>query len=238
MFTATRRELNAIRRTLAVERWTRSDGALCLVGRRADCRLHLFLTGIGTVKAQAVSRAALAGQRLDLAISSGFACALVPSGVGDLLIGHDVVVAGGGEPLSCAAPWRAAALAAAAAAGVPARSGRFVTVSDVVWRAVDKGRLAADTGAVGLDMESAAVGRAAVEAQVPFLVIRAASDLLDEDLPIDFNLFLDPAGWLRGGVQCLTRPSVLAGLNRLRRQSAVASERLGRFFERFLDDLA
>lgn len=237
MFTATRRELEAIRRTLVVERRTRIGGVPCLIGRRANCRLYVFRTGVGTVKAGAVCQAALACQRLDLAISSGFACALVPSGIGDLLIGCDVVIAGRDEPLSCATTWRAASVEAAAAAGVPARTGRFVTVPGIVWRAEDKRRIAAETGAVGLDMESAAVGRAAAEHGVSFMIVRAVSDLVDEDLPIDFNLFFSRAGWLRGGVLCLTRPSVLVGLNRLRRQTDVASGRIGRFFERFLDDL-
>jgi adenosylhomocysteine nucleosidase len=238
VFTATRRELNAVRRSLVVERRTRIGGSPCIIGHRANCRLYLFQTGVGTVKAGAVCRAALASQRLDLAISSGFACALVPSGIGDLLIGQDVIVAGRDEALPCAATWRKAAVDAASAANVPSRIGRFVTIPGVVWRAEDKRRLAAGTGAIGLDMESAALGRAAADAQVPFVVVRAVSDLVDEDLPIDFDLFFNRAGWLRGGVLCLTRPSVLIGLNRLRRQTDVASGHIGRFFERFLDDLS
>jgi adenosylhomocysteine nucleosidase len=81
------------------------------------------------------------------------------------------------------------------------------------------------------------VGRAAAEHGVSFVIVRAVSDLLDEDLPLDFNLFFDPAGWPRGTFLCLTRPSVWVGLNRLRRQSATASEQMTRFFVRFLDDL-
>jgi adenosylhomocysteine nucleosidase len=237
VFIATRRELEAVRRSLVVEQRTRIGGSPCIIGHRANCRLYVFRTGVGTAKAGAVCRAAFASQRLDLAISSGFACALVPSGIGDLLIGRDVIAAGRDEAFPCAAVWRRAAMDAALSAGIAAQVGRFVTVPDVVWRAEEKRRLATVTGAIGLDMESAAVGRAAADFQVPFVVVRAVSDLLDEDLPLDFNLFFSRAGWLRGGGLCLTRPSILVGLNRLRRQTGVASGRIGRFFERFLDDL-
>ncbi|MBI5411049.1 MAG: hypothetical protein HZA21_03560 [Nitrospirae bacterium] len=236
-----------------VEKKTRVAGSRCVIGRRGNCRLYAFQTGVGAVKAGAVCREALACQPFDLAISSGFACALTPSHIGDLLIGTDVIMANGDAPLvaqvaqmeavPCAEQPRAAAIRAARDAGLVWQAGRFVTASQVLWRADEKRQVAAATGAVGLDMESSAVGAAAAERQVPFAIVRAASDLLDEDLPLDFNLFLGSIGpvgigrWLRGASLCLARPSCLAGLNRLRRQSAVASQRLTRFFERFLDDL-
>lgn len=249
IFTATRWELNAVCRAVLVEKKTRVAGSRCVIGRRGGCRLYAFQTGVGAVKAGAVCREALAHQPFDLAISSGFACALTPSRIGDLLIGTDVIVQRDGAAasarsgaLSCADRPRAAAIQAARDAGLAWQAGRFVTASQVLWRADEKHQVAAATGAVGLDMESSAVGAAAAERQVPFAIVRAASDLLDEDLPLDFNLFLGSIGpvglgrWLRGASLCLARPSCLAGLNRLRRQSATASQRLTRFFERFLDE--
>jgi adenosylhomocysteine nucleosidase len=203
---------------------------------------------VGAARAGAVCREALAAQPFDLVVSSGFACALTPSRIGDLLVGTDVIMPEGAAPfarteaVSCGERPRAVAIHAARGAGLALHEGRFVTLSRVLWRAEEKRRVADATGAVGLDMESAALGSAAVDRQVPFAIVRAASDLLDEDLPLDFNLFLRPSsgigmiGWLRGAGQCLARPSRLAGLNRLRRQSAVASERMTRFFERFLDE--
>ena len=72
-----------------------------------------------------------------------------------------------------------AAIQAAACAGIPSRLGPFVTVPHVVWRAEEKHEIGAATGAVGLDMESFEVGRAAQGRNVPFLVVRAISDLRD-----------------------------------------------------------
>ncbi|MEW6544450.1 MAG: hypothetical protein AB1411_12690 [Nitrospirota bacterium] len=240
VFAATRWECDAVRRAVVVERRMHVGGTRCLVGRRGNSRLFLWRTGVGPVRSGTVSREALAGQPLDLAVSAGFACALAPSQVGELLIGSEVVSLGAAgassdQAVPCAAPYRAAAVDAARAAGVAARAGRFVTTPRVVWRAEEKRRVAAETGAVGLDMESAAIGAVAAARGVPFLVVRAASDLVDEDLPLDFNLFLSPAGWTSGIVQCLLQPSSLGGLARLRRQTELAAERTVRFWGAFLD---
>jgi adenosylhomocysteine nucleosidase len=86
-------------------------------------------------------------------------------------------------------------------------------------------------------MESAVIGAEAAERRIPFAVIRAVSDLLDEDLPLDFNLFLTPSDWSKGIWSCITRPSNLFGLGRMRVQMGVASKRLTLIFERVLDEL-
>ena len=244
IFTATRWELNAVRRALLVEEKTRVGGARCVIGRRGNGRLFVFQTGVGTAKADAVCRKVFASHTWDLAISSGFACALTAADIGELLIGTDVIMyrgtanpPGAGRVIPCAEKLTAAAVRAAPAAGLPARTGRFVTVPRVIWRAQDKRDIAAGTGAVGLDMESAAVGAVALERNIPFAIVRAVSDLLDEDLPFDFNLLLSSSGWARGTIACLARPSSLIALSRFRAQTALASERMTRFWGRFLDDL-
>jgi adenosylhomocysteine nucleosidase len=52
------------------------------------------------------------------------------------------------------------------------------------------------------------------------------SDIITEDLPLNFNLFLMRSGWMRGIAAIVMRPSSLIGLNRLRRQSRLAADRL------------
>ncbi|MEE8241656.1 MAG: hypothetical protein V3R16_10335, partial [Nitrospirales bacterium] len=76
------------------------------------------------------------------------------------------------------------------------------------------------------------------ERHVPFVVVRAVSDLLEEDLPMDFNQFLTPAGWLPGAAACLRHPSSLVGLGRLRAQCTTAATRMTSFFREFAGDLA
>src|SRR5581483_11281300 len=109
----------------------------------------------------------------------------------------------------------------------------FVSTSRVVCLGAEKRALAARTGAIAVDMESAALGAAARQAGVPFLIVRTASDLAEEDLPLDFNLFLTPVSWLRGLAQGM-RPAAWRGLRRLRSQATVASARLSLFFREWL----
>jgi adenosylhomocysteine nucleosidase len=243
VFTATRWELNAVRRAIpnTMRRLSDYHG---FAGRWGSCEVMLIRTGVGMVKGRKACRAFLSDHALDLVVSSGFACALNGSGIGDVLIGTDVMVGetqksagvgGSTGKLHCAGHAIEAAMQAARDTGRPAPAGPFVTVPRVLWRAEEKHRMAAETGAIGLDMESAAVGASAAERNVPFVVIRTVSDLLDEDLPVDFNLFLHPADWPKGTWACLARPSLLMGLNRLRVQAAVASDRLTVFFRRFFD---
>ncbi len=222
----------------------REGGVRCVIGRRGECRLFLFQTGAGMKKAEDVCKNVFARQRFDLVVASGFACALTSAEIGDLLIGTEVRLHGGcaakpssGPWLSCSGDMGAVAARAAQGIGLAVHSGRFVTVPRVLCRAVEKREVAASTGAIGLDMESAAVCAAAIEQQVPVLVARTASDLLDEDLPVDFNRFLGRSGWTRGVLTCVAHPTCLVGLNRLRIQAAIGAKQLTGFFRRFLDEL-
>lgn len=118
-------------------------------------------------------------------------------------------------------------------AGLPVRTGRFVSVPIVVGQAQEKRRLSQAAGAIALDMESQALGAVAWQQGVPFAIVRTVSDLLDEDLPLDFNQFLRPLGWPKGLRQVLAHPGSLTGLNRLRKQSGLAAERLTDLFTRY-----
>ncbi|HEY7532730.1 MAG TPA: hypothetical protein VH681_08150, partial [Nitrospiraceae bacterium] len=105
----------------------------------------------------------------------------------------------------------------------------------IICRAEEKRSLHHLTDATGLDMESAAVAAVAHERGIPMAVARTVSDLIDEDLPLDFNLFLRPTGWIPGLWALLSGPGNFAGLNRLRRQSRVAGDRLADFFRQYVE---
>lgn len=193
-------------------------------------------TGVGPQKAREAARAVFSEHAVALAISSGFACALIPAAIGDILIGTRAASIDRGETTD--------ALDYVEVAGVEREhwhtafsihvpdvrtiSGDFISLDRIVYRAADKVALAQRTRATGLDMESAALAREAKAARVPFFIVRSVSDLLMEELPLDFNLFLRPTGWLKGLCALLAHPSSLLGINRLRRQSAVAGATLTR----------
>lgn len=198
-------------------------------------------TGVGPDRAAAACREVLNEHPADLAVSAGMACALVPAGVGDLLIGTGVRMvsntreAAGSSARSCAGEVVATAVRVAEQAGLPAKTGPFVTVPWILWRSSEKRAVADETGAIGVDMESAVLAETAAGRNVAFAIVRSVSDLVDEDLPVDFNLFLGPHGWARGLAACVAAPSCVGGFLRLRTQMRTASDRTSRFFAHFLD---
>lgn len=203
----------------------------------------LVQTGVGPDKARQCAARLLGDQSFSLIISTGFACALVAVDIGVLLVGHEVVSSRGegtnplpsievsGEERDRIANYVQATVSAG-------RIGRFVSTDHVIGSAREKRVVAEKTQAIGLDMESAALAMEANRAHIPFIIIRTVSDLLDEDLPLDFNLFLRPTGWLKGIGSVLAAPSCLLGLGRLRRQSVIAAEALTVFFRQYAAAMA
>jgi adenosylhomocysteine nucleosidase len=242
IFVATRWEFRAVRRALATDHVTTIAGIRCHIGRCGECTYWLIQTGVGPGAAGTVAGTILNAQPMSLVISTGFACALVPAQVGDLIIGTEVfpVYAEdawriGKDAVSCDETIGASLLTVAKDAGLIAQVGTVVSSDTVVWQAQDKRRLRQLTEATGLDMESAAVASAAQERGQPMVILRAVSDLIDEDLPLDFNLFLRPTGWMKGMQALIGRPSSIEGLNRLRKQSRVAADRLTVWFQRYAE---
>ena len=240
IFVATRWELQAVRRALPTDRVATVSGIRCYIGQSGDHLYWLIQTGVGPVAAGRVARAVLTAQAMSLVISTGFACALAPAQVGDLILGTEVfpfdleeVGAVKGESLLCDEVVHSACVARAQDAELVVRTGTVVSAPVVLWRAEDKRRLRQLTDATGLDMESAAIASVARGQGIPMAIMRTVSDLEDEDLPLDFNLFLGPTGWAKGLWSLVSRPSSLAELNRLRRQSRIAADRLTEWFQHY-----
>ena len=242
IFVATRWEFQAVRRALVTDRVATISGVSCHIGQRGNRTYWLIQTGVGPVAASTVAGKVLQAQAMSLVMSTGFACALVPAQVGDLIVGTEVssVYAEGtwttrNDRVLCDGAVRAGVLSVAQDVGLVARVGIVVSSETVVWQAEEKRRLRSLTDATGLDMESAAVAVAAQERGFPMAIVRTVSDLLDEDLPLDFNLFLRPTGWIKGMQSLICHPSSLEGLNRLRKQSRVAAGRLTEWFQRYAE---
>ena len=198
-------------------------------------------TGIGLVNARAACEAVFPKRPWTVFISSGFAGALVPSRIGDVVIPEQVVCADSSltgsvppdSPIVCSASYRRQACKTAQLSQNAVLSGRLVTVENVVWLARDKLAIGRAFEASSLDMESAAIGSMAARHGIPFCVIRSVSDRLEEDLPFDLNLFRRAGTFVQGAWAVVTTPGKWSGVNRLRRQKNVASARLAQFFEIF-----
>jgi adenosylhomocysteine nucleosidase len=111
---------------------------------------------------------------------------------------------------------------------------RILCVDRVAVTADEKRTLREKTGAVAVEMESAAAAAKAVEWGVPFRLIRAVSDEAGEDLPLDFNLYRDAEGRFsraRIAIAALEWPfKRIPGLLRLDRNTKIAARSLGDYF--------
>ncbi len=229
IFVATRWERQAVLHALPAGEDRLVAGTRCTVVRRPQDEWWIVPMGVGPTRAAETVRAVCGEQRFTLMVSTGFACALQKADIGDVLLGTEVVMekdGAAGPTIYCTPELVERMTDVLRREGLAVLPGRFVTVPNVLCRAADKRAVAQRQSAVGLDMESAALGAAAREQGIPFAIVRTVSDLLEEDLPLDFNLFLRPSGWMSGVVSCLAHPSSLIGLNRLRVQSRRAGERL------------
>lgn len=179
------------------------------LGRR---RVALARCGVGKVNAARCAQILIDRFDVDDLINTGIAGG-VGAGlrIGDVVIGtelvqHDFDVSAFGyargnlcdaarrdaPTVFRSAPALIEALRAAAAALIdPARvkTGRIATGDRFVASAAEKRAIAEDFGAVAVEMEGGAVAQVAAAAGVPFVVLRAISDLADGSAHESFQAF-------------------------------------------------
>jgi adenosylhomocysteine nucleosidase len=111
--------------------------------------------------------------------------------------------------------------------------GEILSSDRVAVTAAEKRELRERTGAIAVEMESAAVAAKAREWGVPFRCIKVVSDTAREDMPLDFNRYRDAAGRFSRGriaLAALRRPfSAIPALLQLDRDCRKAAEKLGEF---------
>lgn len=162
------------------------------------CRLRqpsmtVLLTGMGQSKAFEVVRKHLQSKAFRLVVSAGFAGATRPGfRVGDLVAASKVIDASTGRWL---APGNGAP-----SNGSSITSGTVLTCARPLVKPEEKLRAGVDYGAVAVDMETYGVARAAQEAGVPWLSLRAILDPAEEILPVGsfrqgFKLLANPLRW-------------------------------------------
>jgi adenosylhomocysteine nucleosidase len=253
IFAALRRELKPIKSCFPSLDEFEESGVLFSNGRANGRTVVLVQTGIGWQRALSASRLAAERFPLKLFVSTGFAGGLQDSiRVGDIVIGQKIIslapISPAGNPIINLKPFLCdlalARLAETAAKNVlisrrgpGVHSGPIVTVERIVARSEEKKEIARKSEAVALDMETAAVANVAEQRHVPFVAVRAVSDVLEEDIEFDGALLLTERGTFRWGAglrYLAAHPSALSHLNRLCRQSNLAARSLGIFFQEFL----
>jgi len=241
ILTATSVEFHAVGRVLPHVRSVSLRGLTGLESRGLSSYVLLIQTGIGPDKACSVAQQILGSESWDVVISTGFAGALNTSPIGSLVIGQEVLLEQSADLLSdsnpqrivCHSDWVKASLSLQLMDGCHPQCGRFVTTDRVLTQASQKHILGKRTGAVAVDMESGAIGQVAKQYGFPFLIVRVISDGINGDLPVDFNMFLKPFGWVEGVAQILSTPRCWKEFFRLYRNSRQAGVQLSGFFENF-----
>ena len=207
---------------------------LAALGRRPEANLALLETGEGIVNAEGQLEAWLARRRTRAVLSIGFAGALSSSlRAGDLVIAErirnasaspDVKLLEAAKRMREDASWL--------------HFGVALTSNEILWKAEAKRALAHSLAKdeIGfVDMESTAVAGVCENRGVPFLVARSITDLLEEDLPLDFNKYRNSDGRVDQGQvikAALVRPGALGALWQLRKRSQLCAERMAEFVTR------
>ena len=158
-------------RTLPLTHPVAHYGYRALSSHEHGLTVLLLQSGIGHEKARRSVQQLLAGRSWDVIISTGFAGDLEMDSIGSVLIGHEVFLSQAAtSPVSsiqrsfvCHPDWVNAALSTRWMGQEPLRTGKFVSVDRVLTNSGEKRQLHVDTGAVGVDMESAAIGEVAQE---------------------------------------------------------------------------
>jgi adenosylhomocysteine nucleosidase len=169
------------------------DQSLHLSSGRA---LHLAVCGPGPARAAAAATALLSrGIELLLIVGVGGGCH-PDLASGHLVLAETII----DQTLSCPAPLACATRhhdrieQALVRHGLTVRRGPLLSLGQSLCAAAAKHRLHRETGALALDMESAAAARAAHAASVPILALRAVCDPAARDLPPEVMTFLTPDG--------------------------------------------
>ena len=200
-----------------------------------DREVVLATTGMGPEHAEAAARRLFDEVPGAVAFSVGVSAGLDPQlRPGDLVVADQVSFhRRSGEPaqiFSCDPGLKEAAVNVVRRSGDRYRLGPIVTVDQIVLMAKEKRHLAAESSAIAVDMESAAIASAAAAREIPFLAIRAILDPLEEDLKITFGRFLDGRGeprYLPLTRYVLANPQALPRLMALGLRTKAICTRLG-----------
>ncbi len=198
--------------------------ARCLVGTKIKAGERVFLddtvciqvSGIGRERALLAAQSLLAagaGALLSWGVAGGLVVGLAP---GTLVLPHQIIDADRNRFLADEA-WRER-IYAHVMRDLVVSEGALIEGLSVVVDPLQKQNLAQTSGAVAVDMESAAIAQAARQAGVPFVAVRVVVDTPDMHVPCSAIRATDEFGRLHVArllFALFTRPADLSALIRL-----------------------
>jgi adenosylhomocysteine nucleosidase len=226
-------------REFRADKWGDVDVYRAQIGA---AEVGVILTGAGPKQAHLETAKVLGGDpdSIHLCVSSGLAGALKPEyRIGQVLAARSVrteneLTDPSSNPLQSSAPL----LSFAAECGVTVVE-QFFSAVRVVGRAEEKHHLGERSDAVEMEsfevlLESAAYG-------IPAIAIRAISDSVDDDLPLDMNRIFTDEGQVsipRVLGQVALHPGAVPDLVRLGQNSKTAAESLANFLDKYITIVA
>jgi adenosylhomocysteine nucleosidase len=203
----------------------------CYVADYGGAEISAVLTGMGGKKAWVEATKILWDANVDVCISSGLAGGLKPEHrPGDILAAKTISASATEKKIYC----DPALVETAVACG--AKVTHFLSTDRVVVSSVEKRQLGLKADLV--EMESAEVLSEAAAFGAKIVAIRAISDSVEEDLPLDFNRATTEEGDLSlSNVlgQVARNPSSIATLIRFGQQSRSAASRLAAFLDSYVE---
>ncbi len=179
----------------------------------------LFFTGIGRVNAEKATQEFLATHAPALMLTCGFAGGLVPElKIGDVVF--EIPPDGGNDGYAAV---RAKLLEGGA------RPAKIACVDRIATTAREKSKLREETGADAAEMESGAVQAVCRGRGIRCVTVRVISDTANEDLPLDFNKFLneDKSVDMSKLMMAVAKaPWKMGALMELQKNTKLASQRL------------
>jgi adenosylhomocysteine nucleosidase len=238
-FCAFAAELEPIRARIAEQSSLLDHGLKGCYGRIGNTPLALVATGIGMRRSREATRRALNTVRnADLVIITGVAGALAPGLRAGQLVLADKVMTRQPESmrpehiLEAPRDWFGVFAAALDAAGIGFASGPLLTVQRPLSTAADKRLAAEQSGAIAVDMESAAIALEVSAHGLPFVCMRTILDTAEQDVAgaalADEEGHVRPLPALRA---LLTNPAMVVGVYRLVRALRLSTHSLAQSFE-------
>lgn len=227
-------------------RWERDD-SLGLPGWRVvvggECSVHMVVSGVGRQAAEEAARRIVAQKRPEAVLSVGFCGGLAPDlRRGDLIVAARVRAwpARLGAEGAQASDERLIAIAESCPAPRRLRvvRGDWLTIDSAVSTVEEKRRLARESGAVAVEMESYWLAEVAAKAGVPFLGVRAVLDDARSEVPSVVTGWNGSASAVTLAGRLLRKPAALPRLIGLARSMVQARRNLTTFVEAFVEEYA
>jgi len=208
------------------------------VSTLAGSEIGVVLTGVGPRQAALEAARVIRSESdtLSFCISSGLAGALRPEyRIAEVLAARGVISDVPRTDLSSQSLPSSEPLVSFAGECGATVVETFLTSERPIARVEEKRYLGRRSDAV--EMESLEVFREAAACGIPAVAIRAISDGLDEDLPLDMSQLFTDEGQLsvpRVMTQVALHPQAIPGLMRLRQNCKRAAESLARFLDAYV----